>query len=235
MGAASGATTGHSSSAANTAAHSATSESAVVRLNASSTRQLSAELAGRSLKYGVQNKSVLGIMDAQAMARARERLLNPDSYVAVAEVNADGVGPDGTIVFNDSKDLVANQFYSYTVVAEDVDGWRSASTGALMASPFRVKAEPVRNLKTIMHASQRGVVLYWDPPAVAAPHKIVGYFVKRARAGSTNFMQISEQIHEPKWADFGVLRGPNYTYQVYSLDEVGNLSNPVSIDFAMPQ
>jgi fibronectin type 3 domain-containing protein len=74
-----------------------------------------------------------------------------------------------------------------------------------------------------------GVKLTW----VAGEANLLGYVVKRSVGDGTKFVQISPTIATTNFVDFGVIRGIQYTYQVFAVDQQGNLSTPTTVNFTL--
>ena len=77
-----------------------------------------------------------------------------------------------------------------------------------------------------------GITLTWQP----GKDTMSGYLVKRATLTS-DFLQVSDALDKNTltFTDFGVLPGKLYHYQVYAIDILGNLSDPVLVDYTAPK
>jgi hypothetical protein len=147
-------------------------------------------------------------------------------YLPVTEVAPDAIDDAGYVHFNDTKDLTPNNWYSYTVIAVDADTWRSFASKPLMSTVWKVKCASVTSLKAAADKTGRGIVLSWKAPGT----DIVGYAVFRAQDATETYVQVSGTWTDTTFTDFGVLKGIPYHYRVVALDNLGNLSDPTTVD-----
>lgn len=184
-------------------------------------------------KRGLRSRVSLSSLSPEARQKISIELSKPEEYQVVGEAEPDKIDSKGNVVYVDTNNLIPNELYSYTIIAQDADKWRSDASQPLIVSPFRTKADPPAGLKAALHASGRGVVLNWNAPQKAEHEEIIGYFVQRSNAGNNTFIQISNLGVETSWTDRSVMKGRSYSYRVLSMDKQGNLSDPVQLDFAV--
>ena len=162
------------------------------------------------------------VRDAAARNSLRTLMLDKSSYAEVA-VAGTTVNDKGYASCNDTKDLVPNATYSYTVVAEDADKWLSLASKPMVASPWKVKCASVRNLSASADPTGQGILLTWSPPAGEA--QIKGYTIQRLIG--TTFRSLCPLTTETRYVDFGVMGGGNtYHYRVIAVDSAGVTSDP---------
>ncbi|MCX6345425.1 MAG: fibronectin type III domain-containing protein [Armatimonadetes bacterium] len=189
---------------------------------------VSPSVASKAMDRGMKVRSVLPMANAEFAKNLRLALAKPD-YEVVGEISPDAIDKSGYVRYNDMKNLVPYQLYSYTIIAVDADAWKSTASKPETASPWKVTVPPVSGLKAATSGS--GIVLSWTAPA----GEIVGYAVLKGVAKNTEFVQISDTIKPKTFTDFSVIKGRTYTYRVAAVDSLGNLSEPVSVEFKLPK
>ncbi|MHB0998377.1 MAG: hypothetical protein ACYC27_03945 [Armatimonadota bacterium] len=189
---------------------------------------VSSAAASKARDHGMRSRQIMPLSNMEFAKNLRQVLVKQD-YEVIGEIGADAIDKSGYVRYNDMKDLTPNQLYSYTVVAVDADDWKSPASKPETASPWKVIVPPVSNLKAA--PSGNGVLLSWTAPA----GEILGYVVLKGIAKNTQFVQISDTIKPATFTDFSVIKGRSYTYHVQAVDSLGNLSEPVAIDYTLPK
>ncbi|HEY3415500.1 MAG TPA: fibronectin type III domain-containing protein, partial [Armatimonadota bacterium] len=188
---------------------------------------LSRAALDNSNKLGLRTLPQIYVNDARFNAGLRANLALLDDYGPIAEVSADTLDAQGNVVLLDAKNLTPNTWYSYTVVAVDADSWQSPASKPLVSTVWKVTCPPVNNLKATAGPAGRSVNLTWTPPA----GEVSGYLVQRAQGDGDTFVQVSDFLKGVTiFTDTGVMPGKTYHYRVLSMDPMGNLSDPVTVD-----
>jgi fibronectin type 3 domain-containing protein len=63
----------------------------------------------------------------------------------------------------------------------------------------------------------------------------MGYVVQKAVGDGIEFIQISGTLKDLKYIDFSALENRKSIYRVLAIDAIGNLSDPVTIDYVLPK
>ncbi|MHB1456097.1 MAG: hypothetical protein ACYC0V_04185 [Armatimonadota bacterium] len=184
---------------------------------------VSSATASKARDHGMRSQMTMPIANAKFAKNLRQTLAKPN-YELVGEIGADAIDKNGYVRYNDMKDLVPNQLYSYTIIAVDADSWKSTASKPSTASPWKVNVSPVTNLNGT--SSGNGITLSWTAPV----GEILGYVVLKGIAKNMQFVQISDTIKPTTFTDFSVIKGKTYTYRVQAVDSLGNLSEFISVD-----
>jgi len=116
---------------------------------------------------------------------------------------------------------LANGSYGYTVLAVDAVGNRSAPSNEVVVS---VAAEPPPapvELTVAAVATGGALELTWSPGAGPAP---AGYRIERSTAGGA--WAVIATTPDTQFLDAGLTDSVTYSYLVFALDALGNLSAP---------
>ena len=179
---------------------------------------------------GLRTRQSLPIQSAEFRKNLRNVMASLD-YQSVGEITTFTVDPNGYIRYSDTKNVAANEWYSYTLRAVDADSWTSDAGKPVMSTVWKVKVPAVSNLKATADSTKRGIELQWSAP----PGEIMGYVVQKAVGGGTEFIQISGTSKELRFVDFSALTGRKSLYRVLAIDTTGNLSDPAVVEFMLPK
>ena len=163
--------------------------------------------------------------DKTSVKTLKDTLVYKDGYNIIGEIPSSAIRKDdaGNVLFDDASSNLWGLWlmYAYTVVAQDVDTWQSDASKPQTTSPWKIRINPVQNLKAAADASGRGIALSWSAPANEP--EIQGYVVFR-QGSDSKYVQISDMIQNRTFTDYGIVRGLPYTYGIQALDKKGNLS-----------
>ncbi|MHB9133685.1 MAG: hypothetical protein ACYDBB_21690 [Armatimonadota bacterium] len=192
----------------------------------------------KSARLGLKTLPRLHLENAKFRTGLRDMTLKSTDYQLVGEVALDALDSDGNVRYVDLKGLQPFSWYSYTVVAVDADTWNSEASKPLLSTAWKVKCAPITNVKAQQAAHTQndlrgpGVTLTWTLPK----EKLSGMVIKRAVDTSDTFVQISGILAATAvtFTDYGIMPAHAYRYQLYALDENGNLSDPANASFTKP-